>query len=177
VKRSASVPLGILATIVGPLMVAWVWLVSGCGYSHSELFPTDVRTVTVPIFDNQSFYQEVEFDLTEAVIKEIELRTPYKVTSANRADTILRGEIVTIQQARLSRMSTGGVPQELEYRVTVNFEWKDLHTGELLRQRQGYQAVGRYIPARPISEPLAVGQHEAIQRMARQIVSVMAADW
>ena len=137
----------------------------------------DVRTVSVPIFDNQSFYQEVEFDLTEAVIKEIELRTPYKVTGADRADTILQGEIVSIQQGRLSRQEIGNVPQEMEYRVTTNFEWKDLRTGKMLRQRQGFQSVGRYIPTGPISEPVTVGQHEAIQRTAKQIVSVMAADW
>lgn len=150
---------------------------SGCGYSHQELFPTDVRTVSVPIFDNQSFYQDVEFDLTEALVKEIELRTPYKVTGADRADTILQGEIVSVSQGRLSRQEIGGVPQEMEYRITTNFEWKDLRTGKMLRQRQGFQSVGRYISTGPIFEPLTIGQHEAIQKAAQQIVSIMAADW
>ena len=164
-------------------LVAWHWVlagglaISGCGYSHQELFPTDVRTVSVPIFDNQSFYQDVEFDLTEALVKEIELRTPYKVTGADRADTILQGEIVSVRQARLSRQEIGNVPQEMEYRITTNFEWKDLRTGKMLRQRQGFQSVGRSIPTGPIFEPLTIGQHEAIQQVAQQIVSIMAADW
>ena len=161
---------------------AWVGLISmlfmsGCGYSHTVMFPPHVRTVAVPIFDNQSFYQGLEFDLTEALIKEIELQTPYKVTSASRADTILQGQIVAVRQTRLSRRNTGGVPQELEMRITANFEWKDLHTGHMLRRRDGFQAVGRYIPAQPVAESLQVGQHEAVQRLVRQIVSVMATDW
>ena len=71
-----------------------------------------MRTVSVPIFDNQSFYQDVEFDLTEALVKEIELRTPYKVTGADRADTILQGEIVSVTSGQTEpsgdrRCSTG----------------------------------------------------------------------
>lgn len=160
-----------------------LWLVvasliqTGCGYSSGELFPDDVRTVAVPIFENKSFYRGVEFDLTEALVKEIELRTPYKVTGTNRADTIIRGTITSVSQSRLSRQSIGGVPQELEVHVMVDFEWKDLRSGQTLRQREGFESVGRYMPAAPVSEPLEVGQHEAVARMARAVVSVMAGDW
>ncbi len=159
------------------MVTACVAAVCGCGYTHQALFPQDVRTVSVPIFQNHSFYQGLEFEVTEALMKQIERRTPYKVTSAHNADTILQGVITSVRQARLSRQRVGGVPQELEVRITVNYEWKDLRTGRMLRQRQGFEAVGRYIPTQPISETLAVGQHEAVIRLARQIVSAMASDW
>ncbi len=152
-------------------------ILAGCGYSQQGLYPQNVRTVSVPIFDNHSFYQGTEFDLTEALIKEIELRTPYKVTSASNADTILQCVITSVEQARLSRQRIGSVPQELELRIAVDFRWKDLRTGQTLRQREGFEAVGRYIPTGPVSETLAVGQHAAVQRLAGQIVSVMASDW
>ena len=149
----------------------------GCGYAHTDRFPTDVRTVAVPLFENQSFYQGVEFDLTEALIKEIELNTPYKVTGGDRADTIIDGMIVSIDQNRLSRQSIGGVPQELEVRIVVNYLWKYQNTGKTLRHRDGFTAVGRYIPTRPIGEPLEVAQHEAVSRLASEIVSAMGSDW
>ncbi len=153
----------------------WAW---GCGgYTHTELFPPQVRTVALPIFENRSFYKGIEFDLADALVKQIELRTPYKVTAAANADTILQGAITAVRQVRISRHEVGGVPQELELRIVIDFDWKDLRTGQMLRRREGFEAVGRYIPTRPVSETLAVGQHEAVQRVARQIVSVMAADW
>lgn len=163
----------------GWLVVGWLvcGLGVGCGYTHKELFPDHVATVTVPIFGNRSFYQGMAFDLTEALVKEIELRTPYKVTAEDDADTILTGTIVSVRQDRLSRHRAGDVPQELEMRITVDFEWKNLRTGRTLRQRRGYTAVGRYIPVRPIREPSGVAQHAAVQRLARNIVSVMASDW
>ena len=158
-------------------IVAWILNAVGCGYSHRDLFPENVHTVAVPIFENLSFYQGLEFDLTEALIKEIELRTPYKVTGPREADTILQGTIVEMAQNRLSRTATGDLPQELETRLTVDFEWKQIRAGEILRQRRGLEAVERYVPARPIAEPFEVAQHQTVARMARQIVSVMASDW
>ena len=45
-------------------------LATGCGYSHVPLFPQEYRTVSVPILENRTAYRDVEFDLTEALIKE-----------------------------------------------------------------------------------------------------------
>jgi hypothetical protein len=163
--------------------LAMAWLVAsgalagGCGYGHRELYPQAIQTVEVDIFQNHSFYRGVEFELTEAVIKEIELRTPYKVIRAGTADTVLRGSIVRVDQRLLSRRRVGGVPQELEMLLVVDFEWQDLRTGQTLRERPGLQAVGRYVPSRPVGEPLLNAQHQAVTRMADMVVSSMRADW
>ena len=149
----------------------------GCGYSHQELFPPEYETVAVPIFQNRSFYRDVETDLTEALIKQIELRTPYKVVAPARADTVIEGTIVSITQRLLSRGRGTGLPQELEVLIEVNLHWKDLRTGDLIRHREGFASVGRYIPRPPLLEPFQVAQHEAVQRLAREIVDLMEADW
>lgn len=161
---------------------AWVALaalalIGGCGYRHQGLYPADVRTLAVPIFENRSFYRGLEFDLTEALIKQIELDTPYKVVAESVADTILTGSIVRVEQDVLSRSEKGGVPQELELRVVVNFEWADARTGKILRSRQGLVAVGRYIPVRAIGQPLELAEHEAAQALAASIVAAMRDDW
>jgi hypothetical protein len=75
------------------------------GYHAEELFPEQYQTVAVDIFDNRTFFQGVEFDLTEALVKEIELRTPYKVVANDRADTVITGTIHTVRQLSLSRVS------------------------------------------------------------------------
>ena len=150
---------------------------SGCGYGQHTNYPDSVRTVAVPIFTNRTFYQGLERDVTEALIKEIEFRTPYKVTSKDRADTILQGSIERVTQPVLSVGREGGMAQELEMRLLVNFEWKDLRSGEILRQRRGSEVVGRYMPARRIGEPLSVAQHDAAAKLADRVLSVMQAEW
>jgi hypothetical protein len=165
--------IGGLRIVLGVVLL----FLGGCGYSHKELYPADVRTIAVPIFANRSFYQGAEFDLTEALTKEIETRTPYKVVKEASADSSLTGTIVNIEQTRLSRVRGGGVPQEMEFRVTVNFEWKNLRSGKILRERRGFTAVGRYVPTRPVNETYFTAQHDASQLMAEMIVSDMRGDW
>src|SRR4051812_2118332 len=77
---------------------------SGCGYSHSgegssssgyewrSLYREDVRTVAVPIFANKTFRRGVEFQLTQAIVVQLEAKSPYKVVARERADTVLEGE-------------------------------------------------------------------------------------
>ena len=150
---------------------------AGCGYSQKEIFPEQYQTVAVPIFENRTFYRHVENDLTEALIKQIEDRTPYKVVAPGAADTILQGTITGVEQRQLARRPDGGVPEELEVAVTVNFEWKDLASGETLVSRRGFEAIGRYVPARPVGEQYATAQHTAVKRMAEDMVSTLAAEW
>ena len=149
----------------------------GCGYSHQPLFADDAGTVAVPIFENQTFYRDVERDMTEALIKEIELRTPYKVVSSPQADTRLSGVIQRVDQHRLNRRRQGGLPTEMDMSVTVDFLWQDLRSGKTLRHRSGLIATGQYIPAVEVGEQYQTAQHQAVQDMARKIVSAMAEPW
>jgi hypothetical protein len=160
----------LLVMLLGPAL-------GGCGYTTKEVFPKQYQTVAVPMFENRTFYRGIEFDLSEALVKQIESRTPYKVAPPNVADTMLAGSITNIEQDRISRTFTGNVPQEMEVRVTVNFEWKDLDRAQTIRSRAGFEAVGRYLPTRPISEPFEIAQREAVQTLAQDIVSTMQGEW
>lgn len=150
---------------------------SGCGYTQQELFNTEYQTVAVPIFQNKTFYRGVELELTEALIKEIELRTPYKVTATNTAQTILEGQIVAISQSPLSSTQEGGMVQETELQLVVSYLWKQQADGKTLVRRDGMITSGRYVAATPISEPFATGQQTATQEMAKHIVDTLRKDW
>ena len=54
----------------------------GCaGYQigNRSLYRPDIRTVHVPVVQSESFRRYLGERLTEAIVKEVELRTPYKV--------------------------------------------------------------------------------------------------
>lgn len=167
-----------LARMLCPLLLLVLSLGQlGCGYSSMELFPDDVHTVAVPIFENRTFYRGIEFELAEAMVKQIQSRTPYKVVAPGMAQTILEGTITQVEQTQLSRRRPGGLPQEMELTITVDFAWKNLGPGGVIKDRRGFQAVGRYIPTSGIGEPYELGQHDAVERLARDIVSTMRTDW
>lgn len=150
---------------------------SGCGYGNKAVYPTGIRSVSVPIFENRSFYRGMERELTEALIKAIELQTPYKAVARAGADTELTGSIISVRQAQLSRRFEGDVPQEIEIRVMMNFVWRNVHTNQVIRERKNFEAVSRYIPSRPVGETLDIGQSQAAQAAAQAIVATMRSDW
>src|SRR5689334_13758284 len=70
------------------------------GYTTKPNYDENIHTVYVPIFQTRIFesgqFRGFEFRLTEAVQREIETRTPYKVVSCREgADTELLGTVVS----------------------------------------------------------------------------------
>ena len=55
------------------------------GYSNQSLFPQDIDTVYLEMFDNQTFRRGAEYDLSDALSKRIEVDTPYKIVSSRES--------------------------------------------------------------------------------------------
>lgn len=150
---------------------------TGCGYTQQELFDDQYRTVAVPIFENRTFYKGAEFQLTEAVTKELELRTPYKVLKSTDAQTRITGTINSINQRLLSRTIDGGVSEEVQVIINMSYEWRDLKTGKVIRRRGQIVGTGEFLPTRGLNETFEVAKHEALGQLAQNIVSSMRKDW
>src|SRR5947209_7218334 len=82
------------------------------GYQWASLYRTDVHTVALPIFANKTYWRGVEFELTEAVAKELEAHAPYKIVPRGKADTVLEGEIINVRLRTASNDRISQVPQE-----------------------------------------------------------------
>ena len=175
----------IFATTVAGLLLACVLLTGGCsedptkGYTLKSQFPEDVRTVHVPIWHRgRNVYRRgLEMRLTEALIKRLELDTPYKVTDKDRAHTELTGTIDTISQRVMSFNPDSGLPREKEITLIVSFSWVDLRNGRDIVRRRNFRQAGTYIPPQPLSEDFFLGSEDVINRLAQRIVEQMAAEW
>ncbi len=104
------------------------------GYTTAPNYSSNVHTVHVPIFKNLTLYRGLEFDLTAALVREIEQTTPFKVVGCREgADTEIVGSILTYTKNMLNRNQLNEV-REAEMVMTVSVVWKDLRTGEVLSQ-------------------------------------------
>ncbi len=145
------------------------------GYKWSGLHREDISSVAVPIFTNKTYDQGVEFKLTQALIQRIESATPYKVRARKDADTILEGEIVSVNSDPVGNDRYTANPQEQLYVITVNFVWKNLRTGEILRQRKAFEQTAPYYPT--LGEGVFAGKQKAVEDLAVGIVQELEADW
>lgn len=147
------------------------------GYSFQSTYSDQVSTVAVPIFENATYHRGVQFDLTDALIKEIEARTPYKVTSSERADTVLTGRVRRVELEQLSKSPLTGLSEEVIVSVTIDFEWQDLLTGKPMLRRENFTGHGLFVPSRPTGERIELGQLAAVEQLARDVVAEMRGSW
>ncbi|HSI35645.1 MAG: LPS assembly lipoprotein LptE [Phycisphaerae bacterium] len=145
------------------------------GYRWASLYREDVRTVAVPVFTNRDFRRGVEIKLTEAVVKQIEAKTPYRVATKDKADTVLEADITSIDVPTLTRDVRTNLPQEQLYTINMNLRWKDLRTGKMLAERRNFQQTAPYYST--LGEGSAFGSQQAVERLALAIVQEMQADW
>jgi len=171
-SRSGVVLLGLVLTAV-----------SGCrGYIVGSAYSTDIRTVSVSIFKSDSFRRGVEFQLTEAVQKQIQSRTPFRIAKGPDADTILTGRIIRIRKRVLGETGQDD-PRQLQLQLAVEVTWEDRRSGRILSEQRipiapgSIQLVSQAAFAPEIGQSLATAQKQAVDSMARQIVDMMETPW
>jgi hypothetical protein len=108
------------------------------GYTTKPNYDSSIHTVYVPMFENRTYRDNsrdyLEQELTRAVVREIEAKTPFKVVGPNElADTELKGIIVSYNKLDLNRNQLNEV-REAETDLTLEVVWKDLRTGDILSQ-------------------------------------------
>lgn len=172
------------------ILLASAWLAAGgCGYQSEgsfnpdanrgyewkSLYREDVQTVAVPIFTTRTFQRGVENTLTKAVIQQLELRSPYKVVPRDRAQTILEGEVESVDVQTQSQSPNALIPQEQLLTVTVNFTWKDIRTGKIIVERRSFKQSSSYYPT--LGEGRTQGTLNATEKLATAIVHELEADW
>ena len=146
------------------------------GYSNESLFPEDVHSVCLEMFDNQTFRRGVEYELSDALAKRIEVDTPYKIVSdSDRADTVISGQIVSIGEFALSTDRELGtvLEKEVELRAVVN--WKNLKTGQLMMDHLNVRASASYSQYQ--QQDFKYASTLAANNLARKIVELMERKW
>lgn len=147
------------------------------GYSFAPARSTNTRTISVPVFANETFSHGMEVQLTEAIVKELQRSTPWRIVSGPKAQTVLTGSITASELRPLSTASGTGLVMEQAVVLTVDFEWRDRASGEVLIARKNFKALESFVPARGTGERLELGQHAAVQELARRIVNELRSAW
>lgn len=146
------------------------------GYYNSSLYPQDVSSVCLELFDAQSFRRGVEYELSDALAKRIETDTPYKIISSrDRADTVMTGQIVSIGNSVLSIERETGRTLENEVQLRAMVNWKNLKTGELLIDNELVIAQATYSDF--LHQDFNYASAVAANNLAQKIVELMQKKW
>jgi hypothetical protein len=165
---------------VQAVLVCAVGGLSGCngvaGYSTGGLFPDNIATVRLEMFDNRSFRRGTEFEFSDALAKRIEADTPYKIVSdADRADSVISGQLLSIGESTLAIDRNTARPLEREVVITASVNWKDLKTGKMMINNQTVTAVASYSDFQ--DQDFTYASTLAANRLAGKVVELMEQRW
>jgi hypothetical protein len=173
------------ATLIAVFATLVAGHITGCApyqLGNASLFPKNIRTVHVPVIRNTTFREDIGVRLTEAVNKEIELRTPYKVTAAPLADTVLRCEVID-ETKRVLTENDADYVRALDAAIQVRASWSD-RQGRLLMKNSIvptddltilFSQDERFVPE--AGQSIDTATQKAIEDLANRIVSQMEARW
>ncbi len=146
------------------------------GYSNHSLFPAEVVSVCLEMFENESFRRGVEYKLSDALSKRIEAATPYKIISSkDRADSVISGQIVQVNELVLSVERETGLPLEKELLLKAVVNWKNLKTGRLLIDNKSVTSQATYSTYQ--NQDFSYASALAANNLARKIVELMEIEW
>jgi hypothetical protein len=168
----------------GLLIASAISLIGCASYrmGSETLYAPDVQTVYVPMIESESFRRDLGERLTEAVDKEIELKTPFKVVGTPDADSILSVRLVS-DTKRVTIENPNDDPRAVEVNMLAEVTWLNRRR-EPLRlpstlilppELLPFNQTASQLPEAGLS--ITTVQQQAIERLAQQIVSTMEEQW
>ncbi len=158
-----------LATCIPILAVMFGAGCAGYQFGNRSLYRTDLATIHVPLFRSQAMRLDLGEWLTEAVIKEIEMRTPYKVVNDPLADSVLTGTLRSADDKQVVAENVNDEPRNLTYDTAVHVTWID-RSGRILMQSI-VSLETDFVPE--AGQSITTAKQKVIRRTAQQIVSQM----
>lgn len=168
------------------VLVVLASAVGGCGYHQigaATHIPGNVHTIAVPIFATrvQGFRTETYF--TQAVVRELNASTRYRVltavggnaeTSTADADAVLRGTILTEAVTPLTYDASSG--QTSSYLVTITASVRLVaHDGTVLYRNDAFSWREQYQSTQDVSG-FVQEDAAAVRRVARDFAEALVND-
>jgi len=161
------------------LLVAVTVFSAGCGYHAAGAathIPASVRTISVPVFTTRVQSYRTEMMFTQAVVRELNIRTRYQVVTDKSGDTdaVLSGTILNESSVPLTYDSTTG--QTSSYLVTITAKvLLTAHDGRVLYRNDALAFREQYQSTQDLGGFIREDQ-PALQRLAKDFAQTVVSD-
>ncbi|MBN1541332.1 LptE family protein [candidate division KSB1 bacterium] len=157
------------------LLILPMALLVACGfYSFSGSLAPHLRTIAVPLFDNQTAEFGVSEEMTDWIIDEFSQDNTLKIADPADADILLEGSIATVDD-RAGAFDQAEQVQDVRVYVTVAVTCTDQIKREVMWKERLTQ-WGTYEPAGG-PEERAAGIAQAIEKISQEILNKTVSGW
>jgi outer membrane lipopolysaccharide assembly protein LptE/RlpB len=164
---------------VGAVVLALAGM-TGCGYHRAGAaahIPVNVRTLAVPIFTSKVQGYNTETVFTQAVVRELNTRTSYRVLTSGdgtNADAVLHGTVVGETVSPLTYNSSSGQTSSYLVSVTVKVQLVG-QDGTVLYQNDAFAWREQYQSTQDLSG-FVQEDGAAVRRMGQDFAEALVSD-
>jgi outer membrane lipopolysaccharide assembly protein LptE/RlpB len=151
----------------------------GCGYTVRNSLPSNLKTLAIPVFANNTVEFGLSDDVTRALTDAFLANRQLKIVQERDANAVLRGAVVAYKNQVFGYTSQERATQyEIVLTVQATFRDmirnRDLWREDALTVRTTYNVVA--VGGQPAQTELD-GRKDVIQKLADQIVSRTVQGW
>jgi outer membrane lipopolysaccharide assembly protein LptE/RlpB len=157
-----------------------ILMLTGCGYHQvgsAAHVPANVRTLAVPIFVSKVQAYNTETVFTQAVVRELNTRTQYRIlpsSDGTATDAVLRGTILTETVSPLTYDSSSGQTSSYVVSVTANVQLV-AHDGTVLYNNDAFAWREQYQSTQDLSG-FVQEDGAAVRRMGRDFAQALVSE-
>ncbi|HEX9654643.1 MAG TPA: LptE family protein, partial [bacterium] len=145
-----------------------------CGaYSFSGSSAPHIKTVAVPIFQDQTSEFGIKEKITDVIIKEFTQDNTLRVTDRRNADALVEGTILQVDD-RAGAFTSDERVQDIQIFITVRIKYHDLKKRKIIWEEDLTQ-WGTFNPDQGQSRD--AGIDEAVAKIAGEILNKSVSGW
>ena len=157
--------------------LALTLLAFGCGYhvaGRADALPKSVHVIAIPALENTTVSYRIEQKLTSATVREFLAATPYKISSADSADAVLRGKVLSLEAVPLLFDTTTGRATTMLVTVKCEVTLTQTDTQKVLYHADNFVFRNEYEISTDVKSFFSE-QDPALDRLARDFAQRLVA--
>jgi hypothetical protein len=148
------------------LTICLMILLTGCYYTFTPNLPPGIKSVAIPIFENNTLNYGLETLVTSKTVDEFVKDGNLRVKDVRKADSILHGTVVNYWQ-EAAAYTVGEAIQKYRLTMSVAISFEDRVSGEILWSEPNLTYSVTYFPT--ASQGNAETEQQAQERLAEDI--------
>lgn len=160
------------------IFVPMLALAAGCqSYTWKSAVPSEMRTVSVPTFRNETKVTELGNVVARQVLREFQREGTFRIASVGEAAIEVQGTLVS-SGAKTVAHNRRTLQAERELLVTAKVSFIDKRNGKVLVDDRRYEARSTYSPYGDVLTSERDASGRVAEDLARQIVDdILAYKW
>lgn len=152
---------------------------AGCtSYRFRSSVPNELRTLAVPVFENDSGFPEIDAVVTQYVLREFEREGTFKISAVDHASLKLLGKLErTSLQALNYDRNYRSRTSEYRYTLTAKITLVERATGKLLIDDLPIKANTTFLTHGDMQTGMQDAQSRIAKELARAITDAVLAHW